>query len=78
MEVSVAVLCLRLATVNFSIKGIIQCLEKHFVGQGYLRWTSLALLTKIKECVAYRTTTNSALNTSLCCPLISRDVIELM
>jgi len=38
---------------NFWIKRIIQCLEKRFVGQGYLRCTSLALLTTIKECDIY-------------------------
>ena len=50
---------------NFSITGIIQCLEKRSVGQGYLRWTNLALLTTIKECVACRQTMNITLNTLL-------------
>jgi hypothetical protein len=81
MGASVAILCLRLwtslATINFSIKGIIQCLEKHSVGQGDPRWTSLAFLTTIKECVAYRQTMNLAPNTLLCSPLVTRDVIEL-
>jgi len=48
---------------SFSIKGIIQYLEKRSVGQGYLRWTSSALLITIKECVAYRQAMNIALNT---------------
>ena len=63
---------------NFSMKGIIQCLEKRSVGQGYLRWTSLALLTTIKKCVAYRQTMNIALNTLLYSPLGNRGVIELI
>jgi hypothetical protein len=63
---------------NFSIKGIIQCLEKCSVGQGYLRWTSLTLLTTVKECVAYRQTMNIALGILLYSPSVNRDVIELI
>jgi hypothetical protein len=63
---------------TFSIKRIIQCLEKRSVGQGYLRWTSSALLITIKECVAYRQTINIALNSLLCSALVKRDVTELI